>query len=499
MFKKSITLLLMLYIFLGVQPTNCQTLQSIKAEVQEFTLDNGLHFIVLERHDAPVVSFHTYADVGAANETYGITGISHLLEHMAFKGTKTVGTTDYDKERVILNELDRLYNQMWQLKMAPEPDSMKLQALEEKFEEKRLAAKELVVNNEFIDLMRREGDAGVNAYTSNDATQYIHSFPSNRLEFWMAAESDRFLNPVFREFYKEKDVVMEERRLRTDNTPIGKLLEEFFAVAFKAHPYKHPVVGHMSDLQRIQRSDVEDYFETYYIPSNMVIGIVGDVETQEVRKLAKVYWGRIPGGAKPEPVRTTEPTQQGEKHFYVEAQSQPLVIAGYHRPAADHPDDAPLEALANILGQGRSSRIYTTLVKEEKIAAQTGSFNGFPGSKYANLFAVFAMPSKDHSNEECLETIDKEIEKMQTEKVTDLELQKFKRSYRKNLFDAMKSNANMARLLTNSKVLYGDWRDLFDEIDQINAVTAEDIQRVAREYLIKKNRTVGELIPEKSI
>ncbi len=496
MFKKKLFLLFVLSLLLGLQGLSSQTLQTIKGKVNEFTLDNGLKFIVLERHEAPVVSFHTYADVGSANESYGITGISHLLEHMAFKGSHTVGTTDYDKERVILNELDRLYDQMWRLKKNGKPDSTKLEALEKKFEEKRLAAKELVVNNEFIDMVRREGDAGVNAYTSNDATQYIHSFPSNRLEFWMAVESDRFLNPVFREFYKEKDVVMEERRLRTENTPIGKLIEEFLAVAYKAHPYKHSVVGHMSDLERIRRSNVETYFKTYYIPSNMVIAIVGDVKTERVKKLARLYWGRIPSAPKPEGVRTIEPPQQGEKHLFVQAQSQPVVIVGYHRPAGNHPDDAPLAALANILGQGRSSRIYTKLVKDEKIAAQTGSFNGFPGSKYPNLFAVFAIPSKDHNNEECLALIDAEIEKMQNEPVTAKELQKFKRNYRKDLFSAMKSNANMARLLTNSEMLSGDWHELFDEIDKIKAVTAQDIQRVAKNYLVKKNRTVGELVPQ---
>jgi predicted Zn-dependent peptidase len=473
-----------------------QTFEHIKSQVKEVTLKNGMKFIVLERHDAPVVSFHIYANVGSANETYGITGISHLLEHMAFKGSKTVGTKDYEKEAELLNRLDQLYNQIWQEKSKVQPDTAKLAQIDTDFEELRLQAKEFVINNELIDMFIKEGDHGINAYTSNDATQYINSLPSNRLEFWMAATSDRFMNPIFREFYKEKDVVMEERRLGLETRPIGKLVEDFFATAFKAHPYHHSVVGHMSDLKRITRQDVKDYFDKFYSPSNLIVGIVGDVNVDEVFKMADLYFGRIPSGPKPEPLRTMEPEQWGERRVQVIAKSQPILLVGYHRPSVRHEDDLVFDALSNIIGQGRSSWLYRTLIKEKKIAIQTGSFNGWPGNKYPNLCAFFAVPAKDHTSEECLEVMDQQIEKLKAELVSQEEMTKYKRSTKKNLISSMKSNGNMARMLTNSEALVGDWRALFDEINKVEAITSEDIQRVAKIYLVKKNRTVGEIVPE---
>jgi predicted Zn-dependent peptidase len=416
---------------------------------------------------------------------------------MAFKGTKVVGTKDYEAERKIQEEMDVLYDQVKREKAKASPDAAKIKEMEEKFEALRKKEKEYVVNNEYFDMMMKEGDRGVNAYTSNDATQYINSLPANRIEYWMAMTSDRFLNPVFREFYKEKDVVMEERRLGLETQPIGKLLEDFFSVAFKAHPYHHDVVGHMSDLQAITRKDVGDYFGKFYGPSNLTVGIVGDVKPEEVFKLAELYFERIPSGPKPEPVRTVEPEQWGERHAKVEAKSQPILIVGYHRPDARHKDNAALEALANIIGQGRSSRLYELLVKNKKVAVQASSFNGFPSDKFSNLIAFIAVSSAGHTSAECLEMIDQEIEKIKKESVTAEELTKFKRSSIKAILSQMKSNSNMAAQLTYADVVLGDWKLTFDQVEEIKAITAEDVKRVAETYLVKKHRTIGEIVPEK--
>ncbi len=471
-----------------------QTFDAIKNRVRVHVLENGMKFVVLSRHEAPVVSFHVYADVGSANESYGITGISHLLEHMAFKGTRTVGTNDYEAEKKILKEMDALYEEIKREKAKTAPDDEKLKETEKRFEALRIQAKGYVVSNDLIDMMRREGDRGINAYTSNDATQYIDSLPSNKLEFWMAVTSDRFLNPVFREFYKERDVVMEERRLGLETRPIGRLVEDFLATAFKAHPYHHSVVGHMSDLRNISRKDVEEYFKRFYGPSNLTVGIVGDVQADEVFKMAKIYFGRIPSGPKPEPVRTEEPEQWGERRVIVEAKSQPMLLFGYHRPNFRHKDSAPLEALANIMGQGRSSRLYRVLVKENKVAVAAQSFNGFPGEKFSNLIAFFAVPAQGKTSAECLALIEEEVEKIKTESVTPEELTKFKRNEIKGFLSQMKSNSSMAALLTYADVVLGDWQLLFDRVQEISAVTAGDIKRVANTYLIKKQRTVGEIV-----
>jgi predicted Zn-dependent peptidase len=484
-----------LFFVLGLNIT-AQTFDAIKRQVKVHILENGMKFIVLERHEAPVVSFHVYADVGSANESYGITGISHLLEHMAFKGSKIVGTTDYEEEIKVLEELDALYDKIKAAQIKVNPDEQVLKEMKEKFETLRLRAKEFVVNGEFDDMFMREGDRSLNAFTSADATQYVNSLPSNKLEFWMAMTADRFQNPVFREFYMEKDVVMEERRLSVETSPIGRLEEDFLSVAFKAHPYEHWGIGHMSDLESITRKDVEDYFRKYYGPSNLTVGIVGDVRTAEVFEIAELYFGEIPSKPRPEALRTKEPEQWGERRVQVVAKSQPILIMGYHRPDVRHADSFALDALANIMGQGRSSRLHQSLVKDKKVCIQCDVFNGYPGEKYPNLVAFVAVPSKGHTSEECLELIDEEIAKIRDESVTVEELTKYKRSSIKAMLSQMKSNGNMARLLTYTDVVMGDWQRLFDQAEEIQAVSVEDVKRVANTYLIKNHRTIGEITPE---
>jgi predicted Zn-dependent peptidase len=498
--KKNLVPLVLMFLIpvICAQALPGQTFEKMRETVKEKVLKNGMKFIVLERREAPVVSFHVYADVGSAQESYGITGISHLLEHMAFKGTKEVGTKDFEVEASILKKLDALYDKINRESQKIKPDQALIEKMKKEFETLRLKAKEYVTTNEYINLMRQEGSSYINAYTSNDATQYIDSLPSNKLEFWMAMTSDRFLNPVFREFYKERDVVMEERRLRIETRPIGKLIEDFFAVSFKAHPYHHSVIGHMSDLKRIIRKDVADYFKKYYSPGNLTAAIVGNVKAEEVFKMAELYFGRIPGGPKPESLRTKEPEQWGERRVTVVAQSQPILIVGYHRPPSRHEDNDALEALANILGQGRSSRLYTLLVKQKKIAAASGSFNGWPGGKYPNLLAVYAIPNKDHTSEECMEVIEEEIKKIKKESVTPEELTKYKQTKKKSVIDGMKANRRMAALLTYFDVVQGDWRLTFEQLKNIDRITAEDVKSAANKYMVKKNRTVGEIIPEKT-
>ena len=474
-----------------------QSFEGIKKQVRTHVLPNGMKFIVLERHDVPVTSFHVYADVGSANESYGITGISHILEHMAFKGTTSIGTKDYAAESKVLEDLDGVYDQMKREEAKPAPDKAKAADLKAKFDDLEKKAKDYVVNNEYFDMMMRQGDAGVNAYTSSDATQYINYLPSNRLEFWMAMTSDRFLNPVFREFYKERDVIMEERRLGVETQPTGKLMEDFIAVAFKAHPYHHEVVGHMSDLQAIRRQDVADYFKKFYSPSNLTVGIVGDVSADEVFRLADLYFSRIPSGPKPEPVRTKEPEQWGERRVTVVAKSQPFLFIGFHIPDAKSKDAPALEALTNIVGRGRSSRLYQALVKDKKLAIQTSCMNGFPGDKFPNLVVFYAISAQGKTSAECQTAIEEEIEKIKKESVTEDELTKFKRGTIKGLLSQMKSNPQMAAMLTYADVVLGGYEKAFDQIEDYKAITAEDVKRVANAYLVKTNRTVGEIIPEK--
>ncbi|MFQ5864497.1 MAG: M16 family metallopeptidase [bacterium] len=472
-----------------------QNLEEFEKKVTEFTLDNGLHFIVVERHEAPVVSFHTFADVGAVDEVKGITGMAHVFEHMAFKGSNTVGTKDYEAEAKAMAKVDEAFLALKaERRKGDRADSQRLGELQKQFEEAQKEVQQYLVHDEFEEALSREGGSGLNAGTSWDATRYYLSLPSNKVELWMSLESDRFLNPVLREYYKERDVVMEERRLRTESQPIGRLLEEFLAIAYKAHPYGEPVVGHMSDLQTMTRAEAEAFFKKYYSPSNLTVAIVGDVNPKEIKKLAKTYFGRIPSGPKPDPVETVEPPQLGERRVTVEDPSQPFVLIGYHKPDINHKDNAVFDVITDIIGIGRTSRLYKSLVKEKKIAIAASGFQGLPGNKYPGLFLFYALPAKGHSNEECEEAIYQEIERLKTELVTPAELEKAKTRGRASIIRQLASNTGLAAQLAFYEVLTGDWRNLFKQLEKIDQVSAEDIQRVAKEYFKSKNRTVGTIV-----
>ncbi|MBM4159554.1 MAG: insulinase family protein [Ignavibacteria bacterium] len=472
--------------------------KAVQKQVIEYQLKNGLKFLILPRHDAPVVSFNTYVDVGSVNENRGITGLAHIFEHLAFKGTSDIGTRDFKKEKAALDALDKAWA-AWRAEAnkGSRADSTKVGNLHQAFEKAQDAASALVENGEFDKALEEQGGVGLNAGTGADATQYYLNLPSNKIELWFSLESSRFLDPVIRDFYKEKDVVMEERRMRTESNPIGKLVEEFLAITYKSHPYKEPVIGHMSDLEGITRDEALAFYKKYYVPSNMVIAVVGDVEEKHVKRLADMYFGRIPSGSKPPGVRTVEPEQQSERKVVLREQSQPILLVGFKKGSAMHPDDAVYDAISDILSSGRTSRLYKSLVRDKKLAIQAAGFSGFPGQKYPNLFAFFAVPAQGKTNDECLAAIDEEIEKLKKEPVGDDELNAVKTRARANLIRSLASNAGMANQLTFYEVIQGDWRNIFTQLDRINAVTPADIQRVANEIFVNSNRTIGTIEPAK--
>ncbi len=490
----AIGVMLLLFIIGTTAPktSKAQDLVKFEQRMTEFTLGNGMKFLVLERHEAPVVSFHIHADVGAVDEVKGITGMAHLFEHMAFKGTKTIGTNDYRAEARAMAKADEAFEAIKaERRKGDNADKVKLEELQNQFKQAQEETQKYIVHDEFEEAFAREGAAGFNAGTGQDLTQYIVSLPSNKIELWMSMESDRFANPVLREFYKEKDVVMEERRLRTESQPVGRLLEEFLAVAYKAHPYGEPVVGHMSDLETMTRSEAEAFFKKHYSLSNLTVAIVGDVNPRQIKELAEGYFGRIPSGPKPDPVETVEPPQLGQRRVIVQDPAQPFVLIGYHKPSINHPDNAVFDAITEIVGIGRTSRLYKSLVKEKKIAVAASGFPGMPGDKYPGLFLFYAVPARDHTNQECEEALDAEIEKLKTALVLPEELAKAKTRSRASLIRQLDSNSGLASLLTYYDVVTGDWRNLFKQLEDIDKVTAEDIQRVAEQYFTTSNRTVG--------
>jgi predicted Zn-dependent peptidase len=465
-------------------------LDRVIQRVTEFKLENGMKFIVLERHEAPVVSFLTYADVGGVDEPDGKTGVAHFLEHMAFKGTQRIGTSNFAAERPLLEKLDQLAAQ---IKTAKAADQAKLKA---EYDRTEAEAVKFVKQNEYGQIVEQAGGVGLNATTSTDATRYFYSFPSNKLELWMSLESERFLEPVFREFSKEKAVILEERRMRTENSPIGQLIEAFSAQAFDVHPYRRPVIGSNQDLLNLTRQDIQQFFDQYYGPSNLTAAVVGDVDPTEVKRLAQIYFGRYKARPRAPQVTTVEPPQSKTKEVTLKLESQPWYLEGYHRPALKHPDNAIYEAIASILSDGRTSRLYRSLVEQKKVALAAQGINGFPGEKFPNLMIVYALTAQGSSVDEVATALRAEVERLKTEPVSAQELERVKTQARAGLLRSLDSNSGMASSLLEYEIKTGDWRNLFKQLDAIAAITPADIQRVAKATFTSENRTIGRILPK---
>ncbi len=476
-----------------------QDLERFEKRLTEHRLDNGLTFLIYERPGAPVASFYTYVNAGSAQEVAGITGLAHMFEHMAFKGTSKIGTRDFEAERRALEAIDKAYAAYDRERRRPTgPDSERQAELERAWKDAREAATEYLRRDEFSEIIDRAGGVGLNASTGSDRTDYYYSLPANKVELWAHLESERFLDPVLREFYTERDVVMEERRLRVDSQPVGRLVEQLLAAAFTAHPYGYSGIGYMSDLESFSREDALAFYETYYTPSNMIISIVGAVDAAELVPLLERYFGRLPKGPEPPPLRTVEPEQIAERVVRIPDRAQPIYAEGYLRPAITHPDNAVYDAIADVLSTGRTSRLYRSLVRDRKIAAQTGAFNGFPGSKYQNLMLAFAFPTPGHSNEDVQEAIHAEIERLKTELISEEELAMVKTRAKAGLVRSLASNTGIGRQLASYQALFGDWRELFRSVDRIEQVTTDDVQRVAREVFQPTNRTAAMIVNEPS-
>ena len=468
-----------------------QGLETFEEKVTEFTLDNGLHFIVIERPVAPVASFVTFVNVGSVNEPVGNTGVAHIFEHMAFKGTKEIGTTDWEKESAAITRADFLYRQWVRERSKPNPDQERVKRLKKRFDETVEEADQYVVSNEFTQIIEQNGGTGLNAFTSADATGYFYSLPENRAELWFSLESDRFLNPVFREFFAEKDVVMEERRMRTDSNPVGRLIEEFLSVAYSAHPYANPVIGWASDIQGTSIEDAKRFYQQYYTPSNITIAIAGDVDPANIKDLAETYFGRMEAGRPAPEVITNEPDQRGERRFVMVEESQPFFLSGYHTVSQTHPDFAALQLVGAITSQGRTSRLYKRLVEDEQLALAVQAFNGFPGTKYPGLFMTLAVPNQGVSLEEVEAVIEEEFQKVKDGDITQEELDRAITNARASQVRSLNSNMGLALGFAESHAQRGSWKESFNALEALEAVTLDDLQRVAETYFVKENRTVG--------
>jgi predicted Zn-dependent peptidase len=415
-----------------------------------------------------------------------------MFEHMAFKGTETIGTKNYAAEKLAMDEVEKVYDQYdAERNKGMKADKAKLDDLQKQLKAAMDKANSYVIPNAYPQIIEENGGVGLNAGTGEDATQYFYNFPRNRLELWFLLESQRFYAPVFREFYKERDVVREERRMRVESSPQGMLVEGLLATAFAAHPYRNMPGGWASDIENFRLPEAIAFYKKYYVPANITIAIAGDVDPKECRRLADKYFSILPAGPLPSGPRTIEPVQKGEKRVQIESPAQPFLAIGYKRPNQLDKDDPVFDVLNEILSGERTGLFYTELVRDKQIALAAGADSSFPGGKYQNLFILFLVPNQGHTVEENEKAAYDIIERLKREKVTDDTLKRIKTKVRAGLIRRLDSNSGMADALTSYYANYGDWRKLFTSIDEINKVTADDVQRVARQYLVPDTRTVA--------
>lgn len=463
-------------------------------KVTEHTFGNGLKLLMVERHSSPTVSAWIRFKVGSVDERSDERGIAHLLEHMLFKGTTSLGTRDYAAEKPLLDSIEATAQRLLaeQAKGA-KADKALVKQLEQELAELEKKAQQYVVKDEFFELYARNGGSGYNAFTSKDGTTYLISLPSNKLELWAAIESDRMRNPVLREFYSERSVVMEERRRSYDAEPRAKLWETFIANAYNAHPYGQPIIGWMSDLQQLSRTKAEGFLKRFYAPNNAIIAVVGDIEPKAVIDLVGRYFGDLPPGTPVPEVTVQEEPQRGERRVEMIGDAEPEVVVGFHKTALGAPNDELFDVLAAILGQGRTSRLYRSLVLEKQLATNVAVFDA-PGSRYPNLFILHATPRAPHTAAEVEQALLAELERIKNEPVTQRELQQILNRLEYEEARRMGTNGGLARNLTEYEAVAGSWRFLTGYRAKIEQATPADLQRVARSYFTRENRIVGTLV-----
>ncbi|MDB6023638.1 MAG: Peptidase domain protein [Pedosphaera sp.] len=492
-----------LAVLLIAQAVSLASVQAQQVPVIEKTLSNGMKLLMVERHDEPSIAGGWVAHVGSANERPGITGIAHLFEHMMFKGTETIGTKDYKKDLEILAEQEKVRDQMRAEEakmraafrrgeiddlMKPENKTPRWNELNKEFEKLVAAEREVLVKNEFDQIYSAQGGSGMNAFTMQDMTAYFISVPANKLELWMWMESERINHPIFREFYAERDVVFEERRMRTDSTPLGKFEEEAEAMTWQSASYHWPVIGWPSDISSISKAQADEFYATYYAPQNLTLILVGDFKPAEVEKMAAKYFERIPRGKKDPPdVITTEVPQLAEKRMYAEAETNPQADVEWHTVPFGHKDSYALRVLAQLLST-RTGRLYKGMVLGSGVATTVEA--GQDARKWAGLFDISGEAKDGKTPEDVEQGIYAEIDKLKNEEVPAQELQKVKNEFAAGEYRKLSANTPILHQLIQNDG-EGDWREINEAGPKIQAVTAADIQRVVKKYFTKENRVVS--------
>ena len=476
--------------------TRATGLESLERSVQEFTLGNGIRFLLVERHDSPVFSYETVVDAGSADDTPGATGLAHMMEHMAFKGTPWVGVRDAAAEGPLLVAEERAYQALASERAhGAHGDSTRLRQLEGAFAAAQAAAEKLVEPEEFSRILERAGARDVNAETSSDVTAYTYSIPSNQLELWALMEGGRLAHPVFRQFYREREVVIEERRMNTESSPFGRLADAFVHAAFTVHPYGQGTIGSAADLASLTRTQGEAFFHRHYVAPAITVAVVGDVTLAELKRMAERYFADVPGGPPPTSVPAAEPEQRAERRVVLNDAAQPIVMVGWHMPACTDPRFTAYEALADLLGGGDHARLQKALIRDSAIAVDVQTTTGFPGEKYPGLYGVLTIPAEGVAPDSLERGAERVVEDVRTaHPFTQAELDGYKVRVRAQKLAAVEENASLAHELGLAQALHRDWRAFFREQDQVQSLTLEQVAQALGAFTAQ-NRVVAMLVP----
>ncbi len=458
--------------------------------VVRHVLDNGMTFLVLERPQSPTAALVVHFPVGSVHERLGNTGIAHLVEHLLFKGSEEIGTTDHAAERVLFAAMDAIRDSLVAESARPRPDSASLARWQSRIAALEDQARTHVIPNEYDRLLAARGARGLNATTSHEATRYFVELPARAIELWFALESDRMHNPVLREFFTELNVVREERRMRLETSPGAILQSALLATAFQIHPYGVPVIGHASDLEALTRARARDYLRDYYGARNAVAAIVGDVDAGQVIRWAESYFGTIPAGEPIPPVTAREPPQRGERRIAVNFDAEPRLMIGWRGVSGFHADAPALTMLASVLTGGRTSRLYRRLVAEDRSAIHVSASLG-PGSRFPGLFTISAIPRAPHTVEEVEAAIHDEIRRIQRTPPDAATLERIRTQVRAGEFRRLQSNLELAMQIADSEASLGDWRETFRMGRRTREIAPADVQQAAIRYLTRETRTVA--------
>ncbi len=485
--------------------------QDIKLSVKEFTLKNGMLFLIVERPTAPQVACRVAIRAGSALEQTGKSGIAHLLEHMMFKGTKNFGTLDVKKDQELQEKIEAAYQVVLAEERKRKPDQMLIKTKLAEMDSLRREVQKIYVPQAFSSQLGRNGAVGVNAFTSKDQTQYMASVPSDMLEQWFSIVSEQLFEPSWREFYVEKEVVQREWAFRYINNPQGAAWLDLNTTAYIAHPYRNPTIGWKADMEKYNTTDAMEFHAKYYNPTNAVCVLVGDVTVEEARRLAKIYFSRYPAGKRAPEQVTREPLQQGprENVRFLKGARTPLVRIGFHTASMGMEDFYALDAMTMILSHGRSARMTQNIVNKGR-AIQAWAYN--PDNRYAGMVALGGSPNepdelkdknltveeKRHAYIKACEGLEEillaEVGKMKTELVSRRELERIKKLNQRDFLDRMRSNESLAAIMATLEVQIG-WRYLTTYLEKIGEVTPEEIRRVTKKYIRTENRTSVYVIP----